>query len=103
DVSCEQAEDVGGDGGGVGGGEGIGGTQESLALERATSSFLVYTRSLVQTLNTNTFSFEEVIAPRRRRDVAAAAFYHVLALSTKGVMRPRQDVPYEDIYVELIG
>ncbi|KAF9132645.1 hypothetical protein BGW39_011672 [Mortierella sp. 14UC] len=106
DVGGEQAGYAGGSGRGEGdggGGEGSGGIQERLALERATANFLGYARSLLEPLNTNSFSFEEVIASHRRRDVAAAAFYHILALSTMGVMRPRQDVPYQDIQVKLIG
>ncbi|KAG0294730.1 hypothetical protein BGZ96_000566 [Linnemannia gamsii] len=95
-VSGEMAEDVGGGGG-------TGATQERLALERATANFLGYTRSLLKPLNVTSFSFEDIIAPHRRKDVAAAAFYHILALSTMGVMRPKQDVSYKDIQVELLG
>ncbi|KAG0204676.1 hypothetical protein BGX33_008355 [Mortierella sp. NVP41] len=90
-----------GDGGGGGGG--VGGTQERVALEKATANFLGYIQSLLKPTNATSFSFEEVISPHRRRDVAAAAFYHVLALSTMGLMRPKQDVPYEDIQVNLLG
>ncbi|KAF9139030.1 hypothetical protein BGX30_008444 [Mortierella sp. GBA39] len=102
DVGGEMAEDIdGGDGGGIGGGTGA--TQERLAIEKATANFLAYTRSLLKHLNATSFSFENVIAPHRRKDVAAAAFYHILALSTMGVVRPKQDVSYRDIQVELIG
>ncbi|KAG0063714.1 hypothetical protein BGZ90_002533, partial [Linnemannia elongata] len=71
-VGREQAEGI------VGGGEGSGATQERRALERATANFLTYIRSLLKPLNTASFSFEDVIAPHRRKDVAAAAFYHIL-------------------------
>lgn len=72
DVGGEQAEDI------VGGGEGTGATQERLALEKATANFLTYTRSLLKPLNASSFSFEDVITPHRRKDVATAAFYHIL-------------------------
>lgn len=72
DVGGEQAEDI------VSGGEGTGATQERLALEKATANFLTYTRSLLKPLNATSFSFKDVIAPHRRKDVAAAAFYHIL-------------------------
>ncbi|KAG9062954.1 hypothetical protein KI688_004554 [Linnemannia hyalina] len=102
DVGGEIEEDVvGGDGSGIGGGTGA--TQERLAIEKATANFLAYTRSLLKHLNATSFSFEDVIAPHRRKDVAAAAFYHILALSTMGVVHPKQDVSYQDIQVELIG
>ncbi|KAF9909303.1 hypothetical protein EC991_008814 [Linnemannia zychae] len=104
DLGGEQAENTGENTRGKGdGGERIRRTQEGLALERATSNFLSYMRSLLEPLKTNSFSFKDLIASRRHRDVAAAAFYHILALSTKNVMRPRQDAPYQDIQVELIG
>jgi hypothetical protein len=71
DVGGEIAEDVSGGGG-------TGATQERLALERATANFLGYTRSLLKPLNATSFSFEDIVAPHRRKDVAAAAFYHIL-------------------------
>ncbi|KAF9149026.1 hypothetical protein BG015_009199 [Linnemannia schmuckeri] len=104
-VGGEMAEDGDGDDGGTGS------AQERLALERATANFLGYIQSLLKPLNATSFSFEDIVAPHRRKDVAAAAFYHILgkhaptlsSLSTMGVMRPKQDVSYQDIQVKLIG
>ncbi|KAF9926591.1 hypothetical protein FBU30_003839 [Linnemannia zychae] len=53
--------------------------QEEFALEKATGDFLRYIRSLLKPLSVNSFSFKDVIGIHHRRDVAAAAFYHVLS------------------------
>ncbi|KAG0049359.1 hypothetical protein BGZ83_005844 [Gryganskiella cystojenkinii] len=78
-------------------------TQERMALERETGQFLDYVRLILKDAGggANSFSFSDVISIHKRRDVAASAFYHILSLSTIGVMRPQQKAPYDDIVVEL--
>lgn len=77
-------------------------TQELVAVDRETINFLDYVRSILREAKATSFSFSDVISAHRRRDVAAAAFYHILALSTMDKMKPTQHAPFQDIHIELI-
>ncbi|KAI7820839.1 hypothetical protein BC939DRAFT_457077 [Gamsiella multidivaricata] len=77
-------------------------TLERAIIERETVNFLEYVRSILRDAKTNSLMFSEVTAAHRRRDVAAAAFYHILTLSTMGRMRPTQAAPYGDVCIELV-
>jgi len=76
------------------------------SLERKSHDFLRYAKMLLQTLpETNALSFGDVVpkAPMasstETRRVAAAAFYHCLVLSSKDLVRLKQEEPYGGIVI----
>ncbi|GJJ78810.1 meiotic recombination protein REC8, fungi type [Entomortierella parvispora] len=83
--------------------EGPGLTQERLALERETSQFLDFVRSILRDAGgaATSFSFSDVFSIHGRRDVSANAFYHILTLSSMGILHPKQEAPYDDIIVHV--
>ena len=56
-------------------------------VERETSQFLDYVRSILKDAGggANSFSFSDVFAIHKRRDVAASAFYHILCRFALGI------------------
>ncbi|KAG8990879.1 hypothetical protein FRB94_013022 [Tulasnella sp. JGI-2019a] len=79
-----------------------------LTLERTLESesllFLQHLRLQVNPMSRKT-TFKKYLNPhgpvQLSRRIAATAFYHVLALSTKGHVRVQQDEAYEDIRIQL--
>ncbi|KAG0314537.1 hypothetical protein BGZ99_008069, partial [Dissophora globulifera] len=53
-------------------------TEERRVIERETVNFLSYVRSILREANAASFSLSDVISVHHRREVAAAAFYHIL-------------------------
>ncbi|KAF9914099.1 hypothetical protein BX616_008981 [Lobosporangium transversale] len=77
-------------------------TQERAAVEQETDNFLNYIRSILREVKASSLSLMDLVSTHRRRDVVAAAFYHILALSTMGWVRPLQESSYGDIHIEVI-
>ncbi|KAI9236673.1 MAG: Rec8 like protein-domain-containing protein [Podila humilis] len=75
---------------------------DATSQPQETGKFLEYVRTMLQDAGASrnsSFSFSDVVPVQERRQVAASAFYHILALSSAGVVRPCQDEPYGDIQV----
>jgi len=78
------------------------------SLERKSHDFLQYAKMLLQTLpGTDTLSFGDFVPKASKvssaetRRIAAAAFYHCLVLSTKGLIRLEQEEPYGRIEITM--
>ncbi|KAJ8522580.1 hypothetical protein ONZ45_g871 [Pleurotus djamor] len=71
------------------------------ALDRNSLNFLEYTRMQYQTLagGVTELTFDDVVPKASSRHVATAAFYHCLVLSTKKLLRVRQETPYGRITI----
>ncbi|KAG0082387.1 hypothetical protein BGZ93_009644 [Podila epicladia] len=68
-----------------------------------TVKFLKYVRTMLKDAGASpnsSFLFSDVVPVQERRQVAASAFYHILAMSSANVVRPHQDRPYGDIKVQ---
>ncbi|CDW94466.1 hypothetical protein, partial [Sporisorium scitamineum] len=73
-------------------------------MEEETRNFLEYTRSIREQLEDPNFLFFSDLAPvpSSTPAVAAQAFYHTLALASRGKMRVQQDEPYQEIRISLV-
>ncbi|KAG0039887.1 hypothetical protein BGZ82_006292 [Podila clonocystis] len=85
------------------GSEDAAGLDDATSQPQETGKFLKYVCTMLKDAGASpnsSFLFSDVVPVQERRQVAAAAFYHFLALSSAGVVRPRQDTPYGDIQVQ---
>ncbi|KAF9331634.1 hypothetical protein BG006_005518 [Podila minutissima] len=76
---------------------------DATSQPQETVKFLKYVRTMLKDAGASPnswFSFSDVVPVQERRQVAASAFYHILALSSASVVRPYQDTPYGDIQVQ---
>lgn len=74
-------------------------------MEEETRNFLEYSRSIREQLEDPDFLFFSDLAPvpSSTPAVAAQAFYHTLALATRGKLRVQQDEPCQEIRISLIA
>nr|WJN25045.1 meiotic cohesin complex subunit [Pseudozyma pruni] len=74
-------------------------------MEEETRNFYEYARSIREELEDPTFLFFSDLAPVASSTpaVAAQAFYHTLALATRGNFRVKQDEPYQEIRISLVA
>ena len=74
-------------------------------VEEETRNFYQYARSIRQELKDPNFLFFSDLAPVASSTpaVAAQAFYHTLALASRGALRVHQDAPYHEIRISLIA
>ncbi|KAF9586634.1 hypothetical protein BGW38_000367 [Lunasporangiospora selenospora] len=82
--------------------EGLDVAHSLFAIEPETVNFKIYVQSLLSNSPEGKIVFTDIIANHRRCEVAAAAFYHILSLSSFGIVRPIQEKPYGDIQLCLI-
>ncbi|EST09811.1 Rad21/Rec8-like protein, N-terminal [Kalmanozyma brasiliensis GHG001] len=74
-------------------------------MEEETRNFYEYARSIRQQLEDPNFLFFSDLAPVASSTpaVAAQAFYHTLALATRGRLKLKQDEPYQEIRITLVN
>ncbi|KAJ3048798.1 hypothetical protein HK097_010197 [Rhizophlyctis rosea] len=75
----------------------------SASMEREMSAFLAYVKDIASGAGTDSVQFFDLIPPHTSsRKVATGAFYHLLALSSRNVLRPTQEEPYGDIRITVV-
>lgn len=74
-------------------------------MEEETRNFYEYTRSIREQLEDPTFLFLSDLAPVASSTpaVAAQAFYHTLALASSGRFKVKQEEPYQEIRISIVG
>nr|WJN25048.1 meiotic cohesin complex subunit [Sporisorium sorghi] len=74
-------------------------------MEEETRNFYEYAKSIRGQLEDPDFLFFSDLAPvpSSTPAVAAQAFYHTLALASRGRLRVRQDEPYQEIRISLVA
>ncbi|KNE56092.1 hypothetical protein AMAG_01934 [Allomyces macrogynus ATCC 38327] len=70
-------------------------------VEQESQHFLGFMDSLMDAAGTSTLLFDDVVAAAgHTRRAAAEGLFHVLALTSRGIMRVAQDEPYGSIQIE---
>ncbi|KAJ3370978.1 hypothetical protein GGF31_003708 [Allomyces arbusculus] len=70
-------------------------------VEQESQHFLGFMNSLMDAADTSTLLFDDVVAAAgHTRRAAAEGLFHVLALTSRGIMRVTQDEPYGSIEIE---
>ncbi|SJX60216.1 related to meiotic recombination protein rec8 [Sporisorium reilianum f. sp. reilianum] len=74
-------------------------------MEEETRNFFEYAKSIREQLEDPDFLFFSDLAPvpSSTPAVAAQAFYHTLALATRGNLRVQQDEPYQEIRISIVA